>query len=125
MSRSAITALILIVLSAIGVAALVASGGVSIVVQNKGPETINHVTVHVTGSSYDIGALKPGQTRKVRVTPKGESHVEIEFMDFSHNQHRVVAECYFDKRHFKGTITVDIAGNEVSRVDDATELSLF
>lgn len=125
MTRSAITALILMVLSAIGVAALAASGGVSVVVQNKSPEAISAVTVHVTGNSYDIGALNPGQTRKVRVTPKGESHVEIAFLDSSHNPHRVVAECYFDERGFKGTITVDIAGNEVSRVDEATELKLF
>ena len=80
MSRSAITALILIVMFAIGGAAIAASVGVSVVVQNKGPETINDVTVHVTGNSYDIGALKPGQTRKVRVTAKGESHVEIAFL---------------------------------------------
>ena len=125
MSRFAIIALCVFILSAVGVAALVASGGVSVVVQNKGLETISNVTVHVTGNSYLIGSLAPGQAQKIRVTPKGESHVEIEFVDIRHNQHRVVAECYFEKRHYKGTITVNIAGNKISRVDDKTELSLF
>lgn len=125
MSRIAIIALCLIIVSTVGVAALVASGGVSVVVQNKGLEIINNVKVHVTGNSYLIGSLAPGQAQKIRVTPKGESHVVIEFVDTSHNQHRIVAECYFEKRHYKGTITVDIAGNKVSRVDDKTELSLF
>ncbi len=125
MSRIANTTLFLIVLSAIGAAALVCSGGVSVVVQNKGPERISDVMVHVTGNSYEIGEMEPGQSRKIRVTPKGESHVEITFLDASHNQHRVVAECYFEERHYQGTIEVDIAGNKVSRVDEATELSLF
>ena len=125
MSRIAIIALCLIIVSAVGAAVLVASGGVSVVVQNKGLETISNVKVHVTGNSYLIGSLAPGQAQRIRVTPNGESHVEIEFVDTSHNQHRVVAECYFEKRHYKGTITVDIAGNKVSRVDDKTALSLF
>lgn len=125
MSRFAIIALCVIIVSAAGVAALVASGGVDVVVQNKGLETISDVKVHVTGNSYLIGSLAPGQAQWIRVTPKGESHVEIEFVDTSRNAQRVVADCYFEKRHYKGTITVDIAGNGVSRVDDKTELSLF
>ncbi len=125
MSRFAIIALCVIIVSTVGVAALVFSGGVSVVVQNRGLETISNVKVHVTGNSYSIGSLAPGQAQGIRVTPIGESHVEIEFVDTNENLHRVVAECYFEKRHYKGTITVDIAGNRVSRVDNKTELSLF
>lgn len=125
MNRRTTTGLILIVLFAGALAAILPSRGVSVIVQNKGPQAIHDVTVHVTGNSYDIGTLMPGQTQKVRVTAKGDSHVEITFTDPSQHEHRVVADCYFEARNYKGTISVDITGNQVSRVDEALELSLF
>jgi len=33
--------------------------------------------VHVTGSSYQVGDLAPGEIKVIKVIPKGESHIEI------------------------------------------------
>jgi hypothetical protein len=52
-----------------------------VIVTNHGPETLHEATVHVTGASYAIGDLPPGQSKRVRVSPTGESGVQIEFTD--------------------------------------------
>ena len=50
---------------------------IAIIVQNVGTESLRSVMVHVTGSSYQVGDLAPGEIKVIKVIPKGESHIEI------------------------------------------------
>lgn len=50
----------------------------SLVVRNVDSEALHAVVVHVTGNSISIGDIPAGQSRKIRLTTTGESHVELE-----------------------------------------------
>lgn len=95
-------------------AALAAScsdGGVTLTVHNVGDQSLVAPIVHVTGNSYRIGDLQPGQTKSVVVNSSGESHIEIE----QTNHPRLVANCYFEPG-YKGQIEVDVTADAIIKV---------
>lgn len=61
-----------------------------VVLTNVSPHTMRSVTVHVSGTSYDIGDLMPGVVTSVEVRPEGDSHVELSF----DGNRRLKIDCY-------------------------------
>lgn len=120
-----IASLLLGLLSVAGLIVCATTRGVSVIVHNKGPEKISNATVHVTGNSYEIGTLIPGQSRTILVKPSGDSNVQIVFMDSRNIQNRVDADCYLESSGSRGSIAIDISGNKISRVEDTTYISFF
>jgi hypothetical protein len=105
---------------AIGVAALALflTGGLRVTVKNVSDQTLNTVVVHVTGAAYSLGDIAPGETKSVRVSPTGESHVEIE-----HAEGRFIVNTYFESG-YRGHIDVDLTPREVVRVEDKVRIGL-
>lgn len=75
---------------------------------NAGAETMRAVVVHVTGASYEIGDIAPGETRTVKVNPTGESHVEFT----SSGGPRVKIESYFE-RDYEGYVNARVTSTRV------------
>jgi hypothetical protein len=99
-------------LTAIAALALV-DYGVSVDLKNVGVEPMRGVVVHVTGASYPVGDLAPSARVRVKVQPRGESHVEIEH---SAGQ-RFVVDCYFEAG-YSGTLSVDLSSTRIVAVRD-------
>ena len=98
------------VLVAIGVALLFLNRGVAVTVRNVGTESLRGVVVHVTGKSYPVGNIQAGDSRSVRVSPTGESHIEIE-----HSKGRLIVDTYFESG-YRGGVCVEITETEIKRV---------
>ena len=111
----------LIYLTIIVVAALMIIGilwvrsGVIVSIHNVGTQLLRSATVHVSGNSYSIGDIAIGDTKKVEVYPKYDSHIEIEHSD----QRRIVVDCYMENG-YKGTIALDVTAEQVVHKDDHT-----
>ncbi len=99
--------------------------GVQVVVRNLGPAVLPNVVVHVTGNSYPVGDLRVGESRKVAVQCRGESHVELEFTDPSGQRRRIIAGGYFESKDYRGVITFDLRNGAIIRVDDRIRISLL
>lgn len=94
-----------------------------VTVHNEGPTELRSVVVHVTGRSYYLGDLAVGESKSVTVRPKGESHVELEFLDALGRNQRLLAGGYFEPG-YKGTYTVFMKNEHVHQVDDRISLTL-
>ena len=57
--------------------------GVHVEVINRDSIAMQHVSVEVTGASYQIGDIPPGSSKSVKVRPRGESTVTIKYLDNS------------------------------------------
>lgn len=120
---SSILCLILTVLVAFAIYR--SNTGVMVVITNAGDTPMQDVVVHVTGNAYESGTIAPGAEDRVRVEPSGESHVEISFADENRTQQRLVADCYFEPRHYHGTIKIAISGDEIIEVEDAVSIGIY
>lgn len=107
-------AIALLVAAAVGFHFL--NRGIKVRVRNSDTRTLRSVVVHVTGSSYPIGDLETGAVRSVRVTPKGESHVEISFQDEAGKTRTLVAGCYFESG-YRGTVAAEIDSEKIRKVE--------
>ncbi len=106
---------------------LFSSGPLSVTIRNAGPDQLNDAILHVTGRSYPLGNISAGDSRTVAVNPTSESHLEIEFVDRSGNNSRLIVDCYFEAG-YGGTIGVGIRDNKIENVHDrvlATSLDVF
>lgn len=98
--------------------------GVLVEIHNSGSSEMRDVYVYVTGVRYSYESLTPGESRKRRVIPTGESGVEVGFLAPDGVRYQLVAECYFDKS-YSGEIAIAISDKRVLRVDDNTRLPYF
>ena len=111
-----------IVIAGIVVAAVALfPGGVEAVIRNTGRARMRDIRVIVTGHSYAIGDLAPGQSRSVRVNPDGESHIVLTYTDASGVGQRLTVDCYFESG-YSGSITVEVAEGTIAKVDDRIEI---
>jgi hypothetical protein len=97
------------------------SRGVHITVRNTGKTTIRNAIIHVTGNSHSLGDLAPGEARTAKVSPRSESHVEVEFTDLHNRSVRLNAGGYFEPG-YQGAIEVEVKDGEVARVKDTIRL---
>jgi len=102
----------------VGALAIVLSGGLTVTVRNVSDQRLTGVVVHVTGASYKLGNVEPGKSKSVRVSPTGESHVEIE-----HLAGRLIVNTYLEAGYC-GHVDVDVTPSEVVRVEDKVRIGL-
>lgn len=98
--------------------------GVKVVIHNNGAATMREIRVVVTGRSYGIGDLAPGESRSTRVNPEGASHIVVHYADASGTKRRVPVDCYFESGN-SGRIAVHIRDGLISKVDDQIRTRLW
>jgi hypothetical protein len=98
--------------------------GVRAIIHNSGATAMRDVRVNVTGRSYWVGDLGPGESRAIRVKPIGESHIVLSYADGSGVARRLTVDCYFESG-YSGSIAVDVADGVVANVDDRIRLAMW
>ena len=92
--------------------------GVFVVITNRQSTPITDVALHVTGQSIQVGRIDAGQSRRVKVSPIGDSHLEFEFKDrIFEASGRLTHECYFGPG-FHGQIELGIDEGGIGMQDD-------
>jgi hypothetical protein len=86
--------------------------GVQVTVRNSGAATIHSVILYVTGGSFPVGDLTPGNSATTTVRPQGDSHVEIGYSDSDGEPVRLSVDCYVERGH-TGTIDVSIKNRRI------------
>jgi len=113
------------VIIVVSIAFMLWDHGVRAVIRNTGMTTFHDVHVNVTGRSYTIGDIRPGESRSVRVEPKGKSQIELTFAAGNSTSSPLVISCYFGPSHYSGQITIDIADGQVVHVENKISTSLW
>ena len=75
-------------------------------VENQTEQPLESVIVEVTGASYALGTLEPGEDASVRVQPSGESSVVVT-ASRAGEPDRVEVPVYFEAHGYSGTVEVD------------------
>jgi hypothetical protein len=98
--------------------------GVKVVVANTGTTAMRDVRVAVTGNSYRLGDLRPGERRGVHVKPTGDSSITLQYTDEGGggDPQSVDLDCYIEAG-YAGSVSVDMANGVVVRKADATRPS--
>jgi hypothetical protein len=112
---------IVIFVTLTGVLAYQLQSGIRISVENTGTMTLKSVVLHVTGASYQLGDISPGDSASTRVNPIGESHLEVEFVDADGQTQRLNAGGYFESG-YRGAIRVEIKDGQINKFDDNTNV---
>jgi hypothetical protein len=96
---------------------------VKVVVTNTGTTSMQNVTVLLTGSSYSLGTIAPGQSASVRVRPVGESTIKLQYTD-SAGAHTLDADSYIEAG-YRGRLELDVANGAIVRKVDAIKLGVW
>ena len=100
------------------------TSGVTATVKNSGSSPLVGVDVIVTGNTYNAGNIPPGQSVSIVVKPQGESHLVIEYSDPTGHPHSLPVDCYFESG-YRGSITVEVTGNQIAKVDDQIRIGPY
>ena len=103
---------------------LVPRGGVTAIVKNTGTTPLSSAIVAVTGKTYGIGDIPPNRSASVVVRPQGDSRMTIEYRDAAGTQYSLPVDCYLESG-FRGSITVDVSGNKIAKVDHHTRVGPY
>jgi hypothetical protein len=95
--------------------------GIWVTIENTGATPIRSVVLHVTGASYALADIAPKSSTEVRVEPRGESHLEIEFTDPNGKPRRLDAGGYFESG-YRGTIRLSIKDGAIEKNEQAITL---
>ena len=94
--------------------------GVKVVVGNTGTAAMRDVHVVVTGGSYGLGDIRPGEYRAVHVKPTGDSSITLQYTDEGGGDPQSVdLDCYIEAG-YAGSVSVDVANGLIVRKADAT-----
>ena len=104
-----------------GIGLLMLQHGIWVTIENAGTTPVRSVVLHVTGASYPLGDIAPGSCAKVRVGPRGESHLEIEFVDSNGKPRRLNADGYFESG-YQGTIRISIKDGAIEKNEQKIRL---
>ncbi len=93
-------------------------------VVNRGSTRLLELTVSVSGESYGLGDLGPGDGVTKSLVPHGESHVELDWRTPDQQRHHDVVECYFEGGwpSYSGRVLVEIDGANVLRSESNLRL---
>ena len=92
--------------------------GVFVIITNRRSTPITDFVLHVTGQSIQVGQIAAGQSRRVKVSPTGDSHLEFEIKDRAWGTSgRRTHVCYFGPG-FQGQIELDIDEESIGMRDD-------
>ena len=95
--------------------------GIRVTVKNTGAAPLRSVVLHVTGASYNLGDIAPGDSATARVQPTSESDLEIEFADAEGQPQRLNAGGYFESG-YRGTIRVTIKDGVINKNEQDIKL---
>lgn len=98
--------------------------GVTVTVHNGGISPLVGLQVHVTGKSYDLGNITSGSTKKCKVSPTSESHVEISYQLPDGTTRRHTVDCYFESG-YRGTVEAEIQDGELIHSSQRIQLSVL
>ena len=112
---------ITVVLLLIAIVAFQLRSGIQVTVENTGISALKSVVLHVTGASYDLGDIAPGETATARVNPNGESELKVEFKDTDDQTQRLNAGGYFESG-YRGTIRVEIKDGVIDKNEQDIKL---
>ena len=93
-------------------------------VYNAGNSPILDLQVHVTGKSYQLGDIPSGAERNVKVSPMGESHVEVSYRLSDGTTKRHSVDCYFESA-YRGTVEATIRDGELFHTSHQIVLSIL
>jgi hypothetical protein len=96
------------------------SRGVEIRLHSVANSPLRSVTVAVTGNSYALGDLAPGQTTSVWVAPTSESGVDVSFATASGGVKHAALSGYIEPG-YSGWISADLTTNEAVNIEDHVE----
>ena len=88
---------------------------------NVGPRPMEDVIVYVTGKQYSLGGIDIGASATAKVSPRGESHIEVSYSS-NGRPNRLAVDCYFE-RGYSGRITVEVENDSIKRVTNNIKLS--
>lgn len=103
---------------------LLACTGVTVTVDNSTPDPITDVSVEVTGITYDLGTLQPGEDATVRLEPRGESSVVVVGTRDGAVE-EVGVPVYLEGSSYQGTITVDFQPRGEALIETDVRIGLF
>ena len=82
-----------------------------IVLINSGQTELTNISLHVSGETYSVAALAPGESKSIKLYPKFDSHVEIEFKSADDLTCRIPLHGYVAPNiHANFIITLDSTG---------------
>ncbi len=109
-----------VVLLLIAVVAFQLRSGIQVKVENTGTSLLKSVVLRVTGASYDLGDIAPGESATARVNPTSDSHLEVEFTDPDGQSKQLIAGGYFEAG-YRGSIRVEIKDGQIDKFEDNTK----
>jgi hypothetical protein len=98
--------------------------GIQVTVANGGGLPLRDLVVRVTGRSYSVGDVPPGESRSVRVNPTSESHAEIEFTDEQGRRVRLAAGAYFEPA-YRGRLDIRVRDGRIEDVQYQDQPSAY
>ncbi len=104
----------ILVLLVAGLAFVIFRSGIHVTIQNTGSQPLRSVVLHVTGASYNLGDIAPGNTAGATVHATSESDLEIGFTDADGQINRLDAGGYFESG-YKGTIDISIKDGVIQK----------
>lgn len=113
---------ILAVLAAVLLAAVLTwkPAGVDFTLVNAGAQPLLGVRVLVTGRDYPVGDLAPGETKRLRLSPTGDSHVELALA----GGRRLVVGSYLQPG-YRGSLEARVTADAVLTVKDEVEAGVY
>lgn len=112
----------LVVLAVVLLAAVLTwrPAGVNFTLVNVGAQPLSGVTVRVTGRDYPIGDLAPGETKRLRLSPTGDSHVELALA----GGRRLIIGSYLQPG-YRGSLEARVTADAVLTVKDEVEAGVY
>jgi hypothetical protein len=81
--------------------------GPEFAVTNRSIGNVDDVRLEHSGGTEVIGSLTPGETKSIRINPRGESHLKIDFRDAQGSVREQVIDVYFE-RGYRGKLSLYI-----------------
>lgn len=90
-----------------------------VTIRNIGTQDMQKVVVHVTGNKHPVGDIRARETAVVDVSPTGDSHVLVEFVDPTGKRLQLVGDCYFGPSS-TGFLDVEIEDGKLQSIAQRT-----
>ena len=93
------------------------SKGVKVSLKNQTGNMIKNIKIHYTGGTKNVAEIKKNSEWKGFINPNGESHIEIDYIDFKNIKHHKNIDCYLENG-YKGRLNIKIDKNDAISVTD-------
>jgi len=84
------------------------SNGVEVTVKNHDTIAIDSLELHVTGNTYFLGSILPGESKSTNVSVSGESNIELNHS----SKPKLIVDVYLEPG-YRGTIHVNMTADSV------------